>query len=435
MSKDSRIVITGIGPITSIGIGKKALWDGIVNQRTGIIKEDFFLDNELIESFLIHKVNNFDINSFGIDSCILEDIKRWKEGEEVADLYYLMAAAKLALDDSGLVCNDDNKERIGLVLTHENPGLEHNTTKNILEFIDILKNTPELLSQKKHFFTNFYNRIAKTSYESQTFMFLYHVARVLDVHGFSLFTNNACSSGLYALETARLLIDGGRNDVMIIASGDNPQAYKAQWFKGLQMYAEDGKTMPFDKNAHGFVLGDGAIGIVIERLEHARQRDAFIYAEYRGGGFLMEGWKVTLPDIGSGSYQKVITHALEEANLKPEDIDIICAHGVGNLLFDKYEAKAIQNVFGLAPHAPLVTALKPFIGHNLGGTNLLETAIMLLAMHNNIIPPVLNSTMFAPSFKINLVREQKKVRFTNLLKISCGFAGFNTAALFSRCEV
>jgi 3-oxoacyl-(acyl-carrier-protein) synthase len=122
VDKKQRIVITGIGPISSVGIGREAFWDGILRKKTNIQLEECRLDGELWDKFFYHKVNDFDINKFGIDKDKLQDIRDWKEGEEVTDLNYLIAAIKLALHDSRLEYHQDNNG-IGLVLAHENISL------------------------------------------------------------------------------------------------------------------------------------------------------------------------------------------------------------------------------------------------------------------------------------------------------------------------
>jgi 3-oxoacyl-(acyl-carrier-protein) synthase len=437
MNEDKRVVITGIGPLTSLGIGKEALWNGIMNSRTGLIVFDWSLEEAGVDSFFIHKVQDFDISHFGLDEERLFEIKTWKEGQDELDLFYLMAAAKLALDDSGLTVSSLIGKDIGLILTHENPGLEQYTSKNFSEFYKFVKNNPDWSADMtiKNLLTHLYPRIAKSGYETQTFMFLYHIARVLDIHGFSLFTNNSCSSGLYALETASLLIKSQKSPVIVISASDRPGLYKYLWFKEMNMYSKNGKIKPFDTMADGFVFGEGAVGMVVERLDHALKRGAPIYGEYIGGGFIMEGWKITLPHITETHYQQTIINALKEAHVRPEDIDLICAHGVGNKVIDAYEARAIYDVFGSHDKGPPVTAFKPYIGHTLGGAALLETAISLLAMQNNIIPPVLNSTLIDKKKGINIVRKTLVKEIKKVLRICCGFAGFNSAAIFKKYEV
>ncbi len=196
----------------------------------------------------------------------------------------------------------------------------------------------------------------------------------------------------------------------------------------INMYASDGRIKPFDKNADGFVMGEGATALILEDYEHARNREAHIYAEYIGGGFRLEGWGVTTPMIGGSFYQEAIQEALNRSGLNSADIDLICAHGVGNAASDYYEAKAISDVF--TTQKPYVTALKPFVGHNLGGSTLIELAVLLLSLENKIIPPILNTRDLTTKFKLNFVTEQKEGNVHFFMKTCCAFAGYNAAAIF-----
>jgi 3-oxoacyl-[acyl-carrier-protein] synthase II len=189
---------------------------------------------------------------------------------------------------------------------------------------------------------------------------------------------------------------------------------------------------PFSKKADGLVLGDGAAALILEEMESALQRNAHIYAEYTGGGFTLEGWKVALPQIGSLSYQQAIEQSLKKPDLKPEEIDFINPHGVAIKVTDAYEAKAITDIFGQNSKKPFIAAFKPYVGHNLGGSAILETIILLLSMENNIIPPTLNCEQFETKHRLKLVRELTPYPLNTAMKLSCGFAGFSAAAIFRR---
>jgi 3-oxoacyl-[acyl-carrier-protein] synthase II len=183
---------------------------------------------------------------------------------------------------------------------------------------------------------------------------------------------------------------------MIVAAVDYPDIYRNYWLKNIGLYAEDGIIKPFDKNRNGFVCGQGGAALVLEDFEHARKRNAHIYAEYLGGGFALESWKVTLPKIGGLFYQETIESALKKTNLKPKDIDLINSHGVATNIMDQYEAEAISAIFGEEKNQPIISAFKPYVGHNLGGCALLETAMLLLSLEHNIVPPVLNCEQIDP---------------------------------------
>lgn len=433
MSKNKRIVITGIGPLSSIGFGKQDVWQSIINGETGLVKEEFSIDSEKLEPFFYHKIKHFSIGDFEIDKKILDDIRTWKKQDTPLDLFYLLAVVKLALDDANINYQDaDEAKGLGLVLTHENPGLDQFYEGVINQSYDLLK--ADNRKSKKEYLIEFYNRFDKEAYDLQTFMFLYHVARVFNIHNYSIFLSNACASGLFGLETAVDIIRSGKCDRVVVGGADHTSIFKCIWFKNIDMYAEDGKIKPFDKNRNGFVPGDGGAGIVLEDLETARKRKAHIYAEYLGGGFHLEGWKVAIPDIGGDSYKIAVETAIKNSRVKKSDIDLVIPHGVGTKVTDAYEAKVITDIFGKNPKRPLITAFKPYVGHNLGSTVLLETAILLMVLGKNMVPRTLNYTEVDPNIGIRLVKKNIKVKLKTVLKMACGFAGYNGAAIFRKIQ-
>lgn len=435
MVKSKRIAVTGLGPLSAIGVGKDALWESILREESGLILDNYKIDGDEVASYYVHRLKGFNIKNFGINQDILNDIMIWKGQETATDLFYLLAVVKLALDDSRIEYADaDKTKKIGLVLTHENFGLDQFYEEVINESYSVLAGNNKIKPSKKEYFQEFYKRFNKRGYELQTFMLPFHVAKIFNIHSYSIFLCNACASGLFAFETAADIIKSGKCNTVIVAGSDYTSIFKYLWFKGLGMYAEDGKIKPFAKDRNGFVTGDGGAGIVLEDLDHAIKRKAHIYAEYLGGGFDLEGWKISVPDINSDSYRKVILQALQRSNVAKEEIDLLVSHGIGTTVTDHYEAKAIAGVFGRNFQRPLVTAFKPYIGHNLGSTALLETVISILALENNYVPPILNTEEVDPRFKIQLVKETMRTNLNNVMKIACGFAGYNAACLFRKMK-
>jgi len=431
MRSKRRVAITGIGPIASPGIGKENFWRGILLKKTNLQLEKCFINGELWGEFYLHKVENFDISKFGINKDRLNDIREWKEGEEIIDLNYLIAAIKLALDDSK-VEYDKEKNEIALVLAHENLGLMPFGLKvSELSYEMLIGKRRKELS-KKEFFDKLYRKFLKSGYDVQTFADLFHIARVFGVHNYSLFINNACASGLYALEAAAQIIKNNQAKIVVVAVSDHPDIYKYLWFRDLGIYSSDGVIRPFSSDSNGLAFGEGGVGIVLEDLENAKRRNASIYAEYLGGGFDLEGWKITAPQIGSNSYQRAILKALKQAKVDKKEIELLCPHGVGSSSIDYYESKAITDIFGRNSKKPLITTFKPYVGHNLGGSALLETAILLLSLKNNIIPPTLNCDNIDKRFGITLVTEKIEKKLEIVMKICCAFAGFNAAAIFKK---
>jgi 3-oxoacyl-(acyl-carrier-protein) synthase len=431
MAREKRVVVTGIGPLASTGIGKNAFWEGILEKQVGLGLKEFKLDGDVWCNFYAHKIEDFDFTKFDIDENAIVYIREWKEEDLPVDLYYLIAAVALALKDSGINYENEDND-MGMVLTHENMGLMDFVLKLSHMSFNTLRSENETLISRKQFYEELYRGCLKSGYDVQTFMTLFHVAKVFNIHNYSLFINNACASGLYALETAAQMIKCGQNSAVVVAASDYTEIYKYLWFRDIGLYSQDGKIRPFCKDSNGLVFGDGGVGIVLEDMEHALKRNVSIYSEYLGGGFSLEGWKVTTPQIGSDSYQKAILKALRQSEISKDEIELLIPHGVGSKAIDYYESRAITDVFGLNPQKPLITTFKPYIGHNLGGSALLETAILLLSIKNEVVLPTLNCENLDPKLNISLVKEKVKTKANTAMKICCAFAGYNAAVVFKR---
>lgn len=433
MNTQKRTVITGVGPITAIGIGAAPFWDSIKQKRSNVILEDHYLDEEYWGSFYIAKVFDFEIGNFGLSPATLASLKR-RRGEISRDLLYLLAASKLAVDDSRL-SYDREDNTIGLILTCENPGLDDLICRIIDSTLGVIEGrAPAVPVQtKREFIQTMYEQFEKRVYNLQSFMYLHEVSKALGLHGMPLFINNACASGLFALESAAQQIRCGNSDVVVVAGGDNPSFMtKYLWFKGLGIYAEDGLMKPFDRNRHGVVFGDGAAAVVLEEREHALGRGATIYGEYLGGGFTQDAWKVTVPSVTRNFYAKAFRQALSNSGVRPEEIDLLNPHGACTSIGDKYEALTINEIFGGSAKLPMISAFKPFVGHNLGGSALLELIILLLSMRDNYVPATLHHTEQDPELPIAIAPEMTSADIRVVAKMSTGFGGYNAVTLFGK---
>ena len=423
-----RIVVTGIGCLSSLGIGKELLWRGLLNKHPNYVLEKYFIEDIFIGEFYKFKIKNFNINKFNIDRSRLDEVESWNGNSENYDLYYLAAAISLALQDAQFKTND--YAHASLILAHENPGLEY-FCENLVRNIFKLKG-----KTFDKIFCNFFKLGNRAAYETQGFMFLYHLSKLFEIHGQSLIINNACSSGLYAIETAANLIRSGRANIAIVGASDNPGIFKQFWLKEAGLYAEDGRIKPFAKKRNGFVLGDGASALILEDFVYAKKRNAYIYADYLGGGFNQEAWKVSSPCITASFYYEAITQALANADLRIEQIDLINAHGVVTNTSDFYEAESFLKLFkNRKLKKPMINALKPYLGHNLGGSSLLELAISLISLEKGVILPIVNTEEVDSVLSSNFVIDKIKMApIKNILKSCCGFGGFNGAVVFQKTK-
>jgi len=430
-SVGKRIVITGVGPLCSTGKGRDEFFENSLAQKSGLSVIDKYVFGKYSREFFTHKIPKFDISAFGLDKDVLEEMRIWKEGDEVLDLSYMIAASSLALEDSGIDFRD--RDDVGMVLTHENPGVEQfcshviKTTYSLLE-----KNIPR---DQQKYFTYLASTFNKQVNDLQTFMFIFFCAKFFQLHGYSLFVNNSCASGLYAIEAASQMIKTGRNQAVLVASSEHPAIYKYLWFDRLNLLAGDGLIRPYSLERQGFTCGEAGAAILLEDFDSAKKRNAHIYGEYVGGGFFLESWKVTLPKVtGENYYRKAILHALEEAGVSFSDIDLICAHGLGSPLIDAFEARAFSEIFGSKAKQPLVTSFKPLFGHTLGSCALLESILLLLCLEKDIAIPIMNSDRIDPDLKVNAATQVEKKRLNYVLKSVWGFGGYNAAAIFKKVK-
>jgi 3-oxoacyl-[acyl-carrier-protein] synthase II len=235
------------------------------------------------------------------------------------------------------------------------------------------------------------------------------------------------------MEVAGDMIRLDRASHVIVVAGDCPDVFKYLWFKKIGMYEEDGKIKPFSSKAKGFVMGEGAVALILTDLETAMEEKSHIYGEYLGGGFRLESWGVTTPMIGSDYFQEAIDDALKISGMGIQDIDLICAHGAGTVSSDYHEARAIMNILGDSNSVPVV-AWKSYVGHNLGGSNLLELAILLLSMEHSYVPSIMHNFETDRRIKIDLVKEDRRIPINVALKMCCAMAGYNSAIVIRRLE-
>jgi 3-oxoacyl-[acyl-carrier-protein] synthase II len=431
MERETRVVITGLGPLTAVGTGKERLWGASKEGASNVTLEDYYIDGEHWGKFPISKVRGFDIEDFGLPPGAAGALQKDQENNS-RDLLYLLASSKLALDDSRLDFDREDNE-VGLVLTCENPGLDDFISRVMQSTLDIAEGRPPAPRRpgKRGLIEGLYERFEKRVYNLQTFMYLHHVSKALGLHGPSLFINNACASGLYAVEAASQQIRSGQAAAVVVAGADHASHMtKHLWFSRLGLYSAGGMMRPFDRHRDGVVFGEGAAAVVLEGLAHASARGADIYGEYLGGGFTQDAWKVTVPSATRNFYRKAFELALKISGIRAGEIDLLNPHGAATSLGDKFEALTITELFGSYPRKPLITALKPFVGHNLGGSALMELVILLLAMKENVVPPTLNYTTPDPALKLRMVKEPTAARVQLAAKMSTGFGGYHAVAIF-----
>ncbi len=419
-----RVAITGMGVLCGYGRGTGALWNGLDSGRSAVRPHRARLGRS---AWLTYPMAALHDDVDGIARSLPKQGLVQSSGiASDADLVALADCVRQAIDDCSLTY-DPSRNDVGLVVTHESPGL----AAHVQGFFQWGRLARAWFRSRRRFSPPefLYEQQSVSVYRMHSFLYIHHLSTLFDLHGFTLYNNNACSSGAFALSIAADRIRTGQSRQVIVVGGDLPEdGTKYRWFNDLGLYSKGGDCRPFTEARDGLVLGSGAAALVLEDLESARTRGAPIRAEWLGCGFSSDGWKVTLPDVVGGRYTDAIRQALDASGVTAGEISMICPHGVGSGLYDRYEAGCLAAVFGngAAPWPPLMP-VKGAIGHTLGGCVLLETAAAILALEHRRIPAAASCPRPDPDLRVGPSAGSDLPRDWRLLKCANGFAGQNSA--------
>jgi len=410
----NRVVITGLGIISAIGSGKEAFWEGLRTGRCGIKRVDKF-DPAPYPTQFAAQLNGFDFSPY-IDP-------KWSRRMDLTS-QMAVAASKMAVKDAGLDLDQEDRERIGVVVGTAMAGHAF-----ILEQADVYRSKGPM---KINPFT------ALTVFPDAPASF---ISIELGLHGPSFSLATACSSALDAVGYAFNAIRKRELDVILMGGAEAtvfPQAFSAFcMLRAMSQRNDDPEraSRPFDKERDGFVLGEGAGMLVLESEEHAKKRGAHIYAEIAGFGMTCDAYHMTAPEPSGRQAARAIRIALQDANMKPTDIDYVNAHGTSTPLNDKTETLVIKQVFGEhAFHVP-VSATKSMIGHLIGAAGAVELIATTLALEHQTLPPTINYEIPDPSCDLDYVPNvARKAKIDVALKNSFGFGGKNSALVMKKYQ-
>jgi 3-oxoacyl-[acyl-carrier-protein] synthase II len=414
------VVITGLGPVTSIGLGCDAFWAALIEGRSGASPTALPVDvGRSVELPLAVMPPARQIP--GLETHL--DFLAGQGCAGYRDLGYTLLAAELALADAGLEVDREAND-VGLVQAFEAPGMER-TVSRLFELLA----TPMPPNGPPHV----YDLLAPHFYNMQAFMYVHLMGKALGLHGFSTCVHNACTSGAFAIETAAQQIRAGRADVMVVAGGEAfDTAVRLEWFRRLDLYARDGRMAPFDTDATGFFVGEGAAAIVLESADSAARRGAEVYASYLAGGFAHQAWKQTVPDLHSARLRDVIRKAMTSAGVSPADLDLVVPHGAATYLGDGYETSCLEQALDGKAAKAVATTFKPYVGHLLAASGLIETVGALLAVKHQTVPATPNSRPQHTSFPGPLAATSTSQPVTTVLKLCTGFTGHDAALVFRK---
>lgn len=400
-----RVVVTGVGLITPLGIGTELTWEALINGKSGVGRISRF-DASAYASQIAAEVKGFDVEAFF-------DKKQVKN----VDLFvqYAVAAAEMAWQDSGLSIGEGNSDRVGVITGCGMGGLP-----TIEEYHQVvMERGPRRITPF------FIPRVIPNMVSGQ-------ISIRLGSRGPNLSQTTACAAGTHAVGEAFRHIVYGDCDVVITGGSEAvicPLAVGGfSAMKALSTRNNDPQaaSRPFDRDRDGFVISEGSGMLVLEELEAARSRGAKIYAEIVGYGQTSDAFHIAAPPEDGEGAARCMAMALRDAQLAPEEVDYINAHGTSTPLNDICETRAIKTVFGAHAHKLAVSSTKSMTGHMLGAAGGIETAFTALTIFHGIIPPTINLEQPDPICDLDYVplaaREQQvRVAMSN----SFGFGGTN----------
>lgn len=410
-----RVVVTGLGALTPIGNTLPEYWDGLKKGTSGAAPITRF-DASKFKTKFACEVKNFDIGNF-------MDRKEARKMDPFAQ--YAMVAVDEAIKDSNLPLTELNPDRVGVIWGSGIGGL--------LTFQEEVKSYSKGDGTPR--FNPFF--IPKMIPDLSAG----HISIKYGFRGPNFVTVSACASSTNAIYDAYTYLRLGKADI-IVSGGSEAAVCEAGvgGFNALKALSErndspETASRPYDKDRDGFVLGEGAGALILEEYEHAKKRGARIYGEIIGGGMSADAYHITAPHPEGAGIIQVMYHALEEAGIKPGDVDYVNTHGTSTPLGDLGEIKAIQKVWGEDAYKLNISSTKSMTGHLLGAAGAIESIACLLAINESIIPPTINHFEDDPGLdpKLNLTFNKAQERNVNIaLSNTFGFGGHNFSMIFKK---
>ncbi|MFC2056472.1 beta-ketoacyl-ACP synthase II [Chloroflexota bacterium] len=409
---DNRVVISGIGCFSPLGLDIATTWEGLIAGKSGIDYITLF-DAEPLETKFAGEVKGFEPIGY---------VER-KEARRMDRFAQLSVAASIqAVKQSGIQINSANQDQIAIIIGSGIGGL---TT---------------LFEQAKVLLENGPNRVSPFLVPMMiSDMAAAQVSITLGVKGVNLCTTSACSSSSDAMGVAYELIKRGGAQAAITGGSEaiiNPlgvTAFNALKALSTKNDAPQLASCPFDAERDGFVIGEGACVLIFESLVHAQQRGANILAEIIAYGASGDAFHITQPDENGDGATRAMQLALDKAGLAPTDIDYINAHGTSTQMNDRVETMAIKTVFGEHAYRIPISSTKSMTGHLIGASGSVEAAACIMAIQHGIIPPTINLTHPDPDCDLDYVpNEARQAEINVALSNSFGFGGHNSVLVFRK---
>ncbi|MEY4393122.1 MAG: beta-ketoacyl-ACP synthase II [Gemmataceae bacterium] len=419
-----RVVVTGVGVLAPNGVGKDAFWKHCVEGVSGVGPIKSF-DASSHPVKIAAEVPNFDIEEW-VPSIHRKSLKIMGRAARFG-----VAAAGMAMKDSGLESLNINPERLGVIM---GSGLVP------MDLPDLAPVLAEACNKETNFQANLLGQQGSEALfplwilKYLPNMCSAHISLIHNAKGPNNTITTACAAGTQAVGEAFRLIARDDADFVLAGGADSridPLMFLAYSALGALSPANrpaNEVSRPFDGQRDGFVLGEGAGVLMLEEYEHAKKRGANIYAEVTGLGSSFDAYAVTKPDPDAGGAARAIQWALKEARLNASDIDYINAHGTSTRLNDLMETTAIKQVFGEKARKLPLSSIKSMIGHLIGAAGAVEAVAMALTLKDGVIPPTINQTTPDPKCDLDYVpNSARDKRVKTAISTSFGFGGQNAA--------
>ena len=410
---NKRVVITGIGLVTPIGIGKDAFWKANLE---GISSVDTIKSFDITEynAKIAAEINNFNPSDY-MDPKTINSADRFAQ--------FGIAAAKMAVEDAGIDFEKENRNAVGVCIGTGLGGVlfYEKQIVAVYEAKTIKKGSPSCVP-----------KITANAASGQ-------ISIYFKLFGPNIAISTACSSGNHALGLAMDMIKQNRASIMLAGGTESPiipltfAAFNQLRIMSKRNNSPKEASRPFDKDRDGFVMGEGAGVLVMEELNHARKRKANIYAELVGYGSTSGGYHMVMPAPGGSDAARAMKLALKTAKVSPDKIDYINAHGTATQVNDAIETKAIKDIFKGYAYKIGISSTKSMIGHTIGAAAAIEAAVCVMAFRDNIMPPTINYKIKDPNCDLNYVpNEPQKKKLTYILSNSFGFGSNNACIVLRR---
>ena len=411
--KKRRVAITGVGIVSPIGNTKEEFWNSILAGKSGAARITC-LDPTNFSSHIAAEVKNFDPTPY----VNPKELKRMDRFVQLA-----VSASKMAVDDARLDIGQEDKNRIGVYIGSGIGGL-HTIEEQVMAY---LRRGPKIGPSK---ITPFLIPMLIVNMASGM------VSISLGAKGPNSAVATACASGNHAIGDAFRIIQRGEADMMVTGGAEGALTHMGFGgfcaLRALSKRNDDPEhaSRPFDKDRDGFVMGEGAGIIILEELEHAKNRKANIYSEIIGYGMSGDAYHITAPDPKGDGAVRCMKAAINDADVSPDEVDYINAHGTSTQLNDKIETLAIKKVFGKHAYKLAISSTKSMTGHTLGAAGGIELIATILGIKEGIIHPTTNYEVPDPECDLDYVPNKPRTKQVNVaISNSLGFGGHNATVI------